>query len=379
MLREHLAPVVAYGESRPLALVTGPRGLGKTSLLGALDDQARQDGFVVAWSSGVKFQPFLSDVLDEVARELRRADVLDTPRSKHLKELTAELNLGIGKVQAKVDTTSQQEQGATSALLGPVEDILSESARAVRDKGGAGLLIVIDEIHAPLESRSSQSFDPAPHALLDAGVLLNVLQRLNYRGESTPLAIIGAGLPQTKSSLTHAATFGERVTEIVLSEFDVNTSEALLTEPATQLGVTWDAEALALATQSAEGYPHALQVIGDAAWKQAQPEEGGSVDVRDVEASRDAVSEGLESMFESRWSVATRAERDFVVAMARFHGESVPRSAIAELLGTTSNGISMVRQSLINKGVIAPDGYGKVRFTIPGFDRFVLERESGDA
>lgn len=374
VLREHLAPVVAYGESRPLTLVTGPRGLGKTSLLGALADQARQDGFVVAWSSGVKFQPFLNDALDEVVRELRRADVLDAPRSKHLKELTAELNLGIGKVQAKVDTTSWKEQSSAAGLLGPVEELLSESARAVRDKGGSGLLIVIDEIHAPLESRSGRFFDPAPQALLDAGVLLNVMQRLNYRGGSHPLAIIGAGLPQTKSSLTHAATFGERISEIVLSEFDSDTSEALLTEPAAQAGVSWEADALTLATRSAEGYPQALQVIGDATWKQARPEPGDSVSLSDVEASQGSVAEGLQSMFQARWSVATTSERAFVVAMARLQGEAVPRSAIAELLGTTSDAIGMVRQSLINKGVIAPDGHGRVRFTIPGFDRFVLEQ-----
>lgn len=377
-LREHLAPVVAYGESRPLTLVTGPRGLGKTSLLGALADQSRQDGFVVAWSSGVKFQPFLNDVLDEVARELRRADLLDAPRSNHLKELTAELNLGIGKVQAKIDATSQQEQSSAPGLLGPVEELLSESARAIRDKGGSGLLIVIDEIHAPLESRSGRSFDPTPQALLDAGVLLNVMQRLNYRGESHPLAIIGAGLPQAKSSLTHAATFGERLHEIVLSEFDSDTSEALLTEPATQVGVSWDTDALALATRSAEGYPQALQVIGDATWKQAQPEPGDSISLSDVEASQESVAEGLESMFQSRWSVATTSERAFVAAMARIHGDTVSRSAIAELLGTTSDAVGMARRSLINKGVIAPDGHGKVRFTIPGFDRFILEQESED-
>ena len=68
-MRDRLARVVAYGEMMgPLALTTGPRGLGKTSLLRDVQAQAQASGFIVAWASGVRHQPFLADVVDRVTR-----------------------------------------------------------------------------------------------------------------------------------------------------------------------------------------------------------------------------------------------------------------------------------------------------------------------
>src|SRR5690606_19181061 len=77
LLRDRLARVIAYGEMMgPLSVVTGARGLGKTSLLADVEERAARDGFVVAWVSGIKHQRFLPDVVDRVTRSLERADVL---------------------------------------------------------------------------------------------------------------------------------------------------------------------------------------------------------------------------------------------------------------------------------------------------------------
>lgn len=52
-LRDRLARVVAYGEMMsPLAVATGPRGVGKTSLMRDLQARAQESGFVVAWVAG---------------------------------------------------------------------------------------------------------------------------------------------------------------------------------------------------------------------------------------------------------------------------------------------------------------------------------------
>ena len=67
LIDDRLARVIAYGEMMgPLLAITGPRGVGKTSLLRDVQDRATEAGFVVAWSAGVKHQPFLPDVVDRV-------------------------------------------------------------------------------------------------------------------------------------------------------------------------------------------------------------------------------------------------------------------------------------------------------------------------
>src|SRR5690606_41278293 len=140
--------------------------------------------------------------------------------------LSSALSLEPASVGPKRAPTSSSSVSRARGLLGPLVELLHESSTAIRDQGGAGLLIVIDELHAPLEARGGRDATPEPAPLIDAAALLNVIQNMGGDRRRYPLAIIGAGLPQTKTALTHAATFGERVQEIVLSGFDKQASEA---------------------------------------------------------------------------------------------------------------------------------------------------------
>lgn len=373
-LRDVLARVLAYGEmGGPLKVVTGTRGLGKTSLLREVSAQAATDGFVVSWTSGVKQQPVLADLVDRVNRSLQRAEVLTGAKSKNrLEQLTVDINIGVAKVQAKIDRDAADDPIPTGAILGPIEDFFHEAATAIRDRGGAGLLLIIDEIHEPLEPDSNGSVSVS--ARRDMAILLNVIQNMAGERERYPLAIIGAGLPQTRTALTRAATFGERVGELVLTEFDANTSADALALPAGDVGVSWSPKALEMAVERAEGYPQALQLIGDAAWEEAAPDAGGEISLRDVEKSQAAVDRAMSAMFQARWDVATESERSFLRSMASLAGETVSRASIAAELAVNSADLGMVRRSLIQKGIIEPAGHGLLRFTIPGFDAFLREQ-----
>lgn len=370
-LRDKLARVAAYGEMMgPLTIVTGPRGVGKTSLLRDLAGQAEEDGFVVAWVSCVKQHPFLAEIIDRVERSLERADATaSAPR--RLKELTVELNAGFAKIRARLDPA---QAARPTALVGPLEDLLARAGRLVRERGGSGLIVMIDELHAPLESTREWEYTPDPQSLLHGGVLLNALQNLAGERAELPVGVIGAGLPQTKSLLTRAATFGERSHEIVLGEFDDDDAARLLEEPATALGVSWAPDALRSVVETARGYPQSLQILGATTWDAARPERGDVLDLAAVEAGAASADSALASIFEARWTVATAAERAFLRAMAQSGDTVVRRSEIASRLGTPTESLSMVRRNLIVKGIVEEAGYGRLRFTIPGFERFVLER-----
>lgn len=373
-LRDRLARVAAYGEMMgPLVVVTGPRGVGKTSLLRDVAAQAEQDGFVVAWVAGVKHQPFLGEMVDRVSRALERAEVTTPSAGARIGQLGVELNAGIAKVFARIDR--RRDDPGPTALVGPLEDFLGRAASLVRERGGSGLVVMIDELHAPLESSRERDYAPDPRAVLDAAVLLNAVQDMGAERERYPLGVVGAGLPQTKGLLTRAATFGERSHEIVLGELDDATAARVLTAPAEQLGVSWDPEALDIAVTAADGYPQSLQIIGSATWDAARPRRGGVLTVADVERGWEAAQSDLVSLFDARWSVATEAERSFLVAMAGLDGPIVRRGAIAEALGVPTEALGMVRRNLINKGIVEDAGRGLLRFTVPGFDRFVLAQD----
>ncbi|MFD1716344.1 AAA family ATPase [Georgenia deserti] len=380
LLRDRLARVIAYGEMMgPLSVVTGARGLGKTSLLADVGERAARDGFVVAWVSGIKHQRFLPDVVDRVTRSLERADVLGTDSSRparRVKDLGVEVNLGVGKVSATVGLDEAKEAATSPALVGPVEDFFHHTANLARDRGGAGLLVVIDELHEPLTSRAEREYIAHGPAVVDAGVLLNAAQNMSRERERYPVGFIGAGLPQTKALLMRAATFGERTREVALTGLDEQTAKAVLTEPAKQLDVSWSADVLDMAHAESGGYPPALQTIGEAAWHAARPERGDVITLEHVTAAQPAVRSEMTSLFQARWDVATDGERDFLRAMASQPGTEVRRGDVAEELGKDSDDLGMVRRSLINKGIIDAPARGRLRFTIPGFGEFVRSQRA---
>jgi hypothetical protein len=378
-LRERLARVIAYGEMMgPLTVVTGPRGLGKTSLLRDVADQAASDGFVVCWTVGLKRKPFLDELLGQVARATARTDSVSAPASRrHLEELAVQLTLGLDTVEATATPSGPGPAALDRRSVGQVERFLGESARLIRAGGGAGLLVMIDELHAPLEPASDRDSGQDQEAVNDAAVLLNAVQDMAAEKERFPLGVIGAGLPQTKTLLTRVATFAERTREIALPKLDGPTSRALLTEPAGLFGVVWSGGALNWAIRQGDGYPQSLQIIGEATWDAAKPERGGEITLAHAKAAEQAVWNELESMFQARWQAATNSEKQFLKAMASHRKDTVPRAAVAQTLGLATTDLSMARQSLIAKGVIEAPRYGELRFTIPGFDRFVSAQ--GDA
>lgn len=371
LLRDKLARVAAYGEMMgALTIVTGPRGVGKTSLLRDVAEQAEEDGFVVAWVSCVKQHPFLAEIVDRVEHSLERAEV-STPPARRLKEVGVELSAGFAKVRARLEAVPST---TPTALVGPLEDLLARAGRLVRARGGAGLVVMIDELHAPLESTREWEYTPDQQALLHGGVLLNALQNLAGQRTDVPVGVLGAGLPQTKSLLTRAATFGERSHEIVLGEFEADDAARLLEEPAAALGVSWAPDALASVVETARGYPQSLQILGASTWDAARPERGSVLDLAAVEAGSQTARSALASIFEARWTVATPGERAFLQAMAEVGRPVVRRREIAERLETSTESLSMVRRNLIIKGIVEEAGYGRLRFTIPGFESFVLDR-----
>src|SRR5690606_39959668 len=135
-----------YGEMMgPLSVVTGARGLGKTSLLADVEERAARDGFVVAWVSGIKHQRFLPDVVDRVTRSLERADVLGADSSRparRVKDLGVEGNLGVGMVSSTVGFFEAKEATASAVLMSTVEGYTRQTRKHVRHRSGTGQVVV---------------------------------------------------------------------------------------------------------------------------------------------------------------------------------------------------------------------------------------------
>ncbi|MEG9226278.1 ATP-binding protein [Aeromicrobium sp. Sec7.5] len=361
-IRRFLAPVVAYGEFAGAPTVFhAVRGLGKTSLLRHAQREAEALGFVTAWVACAKAAPYLPDLEAAVREGLARTALAGSPasRSTGRRTLGAEVGLPGLKVTAQVES-SAADQEAPEASVAAVGRHLHEAAARIRASGGAGLVLFVDEWHAGRES--------------DTSVLLNAVQALGGRPEENPLAVVGAGLPSVVGTLTRAATFAERTAWVRLRELDPDPSRELVLEPAAQLGVGWDSAALDLVALQAGGHPYFLQLIAAHAWEAADPARGDTITVDHVEHGLVGVSDQVTEMYEARWQAASPAERRFIVAMASTGEPVVARGEIARILEMASEKLGVPRDRLIDKGIVEEAGRGRLRFTLPGFGRHVVER-----
>ena len=59
--------------------------------------------------------------------------------------------------------------------------------------------------------------------------------------------------------------------------------------------------------------------------------------------------------------------------MAQAGTPTVTRAEIATALGRPTQALGVPRERLIDKGIIEPASRGEVRFTMPGFDRYIRE------
>jgi hypothetical protein len=316
--------------------------------------------------------------VDRVGHALETAEVVSGADAGRWRSRVQKLSLQVGPPGIQVGAEVTREvtpDTAPTAPVAAVEDLLHDAATRVRSRGGSGLAVFVDELHAAVRS--------------DAAVLLNALQNLDGRRDDNPLTVIGAGLPSAPEELTRAATFGERTAFVGLRLLDEQASRQALVEPAEALGVSWDDDAVAAVERTAQGYPYFLQLLAHAAWQAADRAEGSTVTADHVHAGMPAAEQQLEAMYRARWRAATPLEQQFMAAMAAAAGDppdprelgeepTVARSAIAAQMGRASRAVSVPRDRLLDRGVVEPAGHGLLRFTLPGFTAYVRAHSDPD-
>ncbi len=361
-LRDLLGRVAAFGEfAGPLVTLLGPRGFGKTVLLKGAQREAAAAGFVPVWVPLSHGTSLLSELTDQVEVALRNTDSVDSAAldrfSTSSRTFGAEVSANLGVVSGKL-ARSRTDRPARPALprapISALTELLATSADLVTKPGGAGLVILLDEVHAADQ--------------VDLGILLNAMQALE--GTEHRLAVLAAGLPTTPGLLSKAATFAERTTWLELHRLPAEAAAEALTGPAALLGVSWRPDAIALLVHASGGLPHLVQLLGSSVWDATRPEKGHAFTRAEVLQGCTEALEQVLTMFGARWDAATPAERNFLVAMSRYP-EPVARGDIARELDRPTQALGVARNRLVDKNIIEPAEHGKLRFTMRGFGAFV--------
>ena len=359
--REEFDLLVARSKNRIYdrgMVLSGLRGVGKTTLLNSLAEHAERQGWLAI---GIEARPNEAGIAavraklgNELASGLRRYS-----RKRRLQKVADELialargfTLGVGLGPAKVELAPDRP-----AASGDIDIDLEELVEAISDamkKDGTAFGLFIDEM---------QDLDSD---LL--GALLAVQHRASQR--EWPFFVIGAGLPSLPAVLAENRSYAERqFTYSTIGPLSPADAADALDVPVRNHGGSFTPEALEILVDASGGYPYFLQEFGKAVWNVAPRAPFDDEDAHiAVDEGRRALDDGF---FPSRWNRSSERERRYLRAIADT-GEDQPRSGrVAAAMGSTTTAVSDVRDSTIRKGLVWSPEHGRGAFTVPGMADFI--------
>jgi hypothetical protein len=350
------------GRASRSIVLHGLRGVGKTVLLNRFRAQAERAEWMIvefeANETGAGLEAArrrLARGMALAARRLYRGRAVTDAVRRALESITA-FSVAVGGVSVGVDIAPAVGRADTGRIDVDLEEMLEDMIPALREQGIA-FAIFIDEMQD-----------------LDAELLTALLAVQHRAGQREwPIYIVGAGLPSLPAVLSRARSYAERLFDYrEVGALDARSASEALVVPVRRTGADFDADALELLVGAARGYPYFLQTYGQAAWELAIGRIITSEDATEaIERGNSSLDMGF---FPARWDRTTRAEREYLSAVA-VDGESISSTnEVASRLGVAPNRMSTVRQSLIEKGVLYSPERGYVSFTVPAMDEFVRRR-----
>ena len=359
---------VAGGRPERSMVVSGLRGVGKTVLLNALRGKAVSR----AWGTGkIEARPDQSVRLPiaqavhaavrEVAHRHRDPDRVDSVAST-LKAFALRTELKDRKGvrwQPPVDVPAARGRADSGDLELDLIELFTDVADLAGDLG-VGIAIFIDEMQDV--------------ALPELAALCGAAHEISQ--QSSPLILVGAGLPHLPVALAASKSYAERLFRYaVVDRLPREMADRAWLVPAASEGADYEQEALDELYALTDGYPYFVQAYGKVTWDVAV---GTPIRRDDVlVAAPEAEAELAVGFFGARYDRATPAERDYMRTMADLGADSadlVATADVASTLGRKPQSLSPARDGLIKKGLVYSSERGTVAFTVPHFGKFLRSR-----
>jgi hypothetical protein len=341
-------------------LLLGLRGTGKTVLLNEIEELAEAGKFLTSFIEAPEDKALADMLYPQMRQVLRKLSVIEGARGlaqaalAGLRNFASVFNVKISEVEIGVSATPGVAD--TGDLAIDLTDLFLLIGKAA-DAAGRGWALLIDEV---------QYLNPT-----ELSAIIVAVHRVNQK--QRPVIVVAAGLPQLAKLTGDAKSYSERLFSFPpVGALDEEAARAAITNPLSKEGVQITDEALALILEETSGYPFFLQEWGHHAWNVAQSSPIDSDDVRQASLlARERLDDGF---FKVRMDRLTRAEIEYVHAMATFGSGPYKSTEVASSLGKEPQSLGPCRASIIKKGMIYSPSYGDIDFTVPLFDEFLRRR-----
>lgn len=341
---------------RPV-MVVGPRGLGKTVTLGEIADLAVRE---YSWPTvHVEAKPKTSLLEELIVKVDQTAGLLEGEAPRPVR---ARARIAGGSLEAKafgLGGSIDIERVDPSATPAQRLDAVLKRAATTAMHHGAGLVVTLDELQN------------APSAELH--ILGSVLQERVPDGWPVVIAIAALPSLRTTRGAKKLPTYLERAEWHELEDLLEPEAREALTEPARLSGRPMTPAAADVLLERAGGYPYAIQVAGQWAWRVSAGEE--QITAEHARAALPKIDKELVQLFKGRWADASPREQEYLQAMATAEQRLMRAPGggdVAAVLGEPVTAVSYLRERLLQKGTIYDDGAGRLHFITPKMGDWIL-------
>lgn len=341
-------------------LLTGLRGVGKTVLLNEIERMARKDGYQSILLEaheekplGELIFPALRGLLYELDRTAGAGDKVKRGLAV-LRSFIGSIKLTVGDVAMGLDIEAAKGTADSGDLEIDLPNLFIAIAEAAEERQTA-VAILIDEIQYLSQK--------------ELGAIIMAMHKMQQK--QLPLVLLAAGLPGLPGMAGESKSYAERLFNFpdigALSEVD---AAKALREPARNVGIEFEDDALREVYRLTHGYPYFLQEWGYQSWNMATT---SPITLKVVQDATPKVIRRLDkNFFRVRFDRLTPSEKNFLRAMAQLGAGNHRTGDIAATLGVSVKGIGPVRSKLIKKGMIYSPAHGDMAFTVPLFDEFMI-------
>jgi hypothetical protein len=317
------------GDPNRSTIFIGARGSGKTVLLTKIAEEAAKIGWISA--NVTASDTMLDEIIDEVT--LNGAEFLETEAGLRV------TGINIAGFGANVDVAPKPERTWRAKLAVLISEL---------NEKNIGLLLTIDEVDVD-----------------QPGLKTVITSFQHFVRERRDVALLMAGLPHNVSELLSDknVSFLRRSFQHRLDSIEQTEVVKSFKDTITLSGKKIEDKALRKAAEATGGFPFLIQLIGYHAWDQAGPAEI---------ITSGHVSKGIAAAFDDMGNMIFRttmrelSDTDirFLKAMTMDDKEST-MADIRGRMNVSDSYASQYRIRLIEQGLIAPTGRGKVEFAIP--------------
>ena len=322
-------------------LYFGPRGNGKTALLGQLAEEARRRGM--------------------------RAENLPADCFRDRNLLVRQLRERAGLIGSRITGAQAAGFGVSTTPAVPTQDVEALLASWI-GAADAPLVILLDEAHT-VEPEGGRPF-------------FGAVQEATIR--SLPFALLAAGTPDAPRRLRRSGTFIERaLARTPVGRLERRATLRALVEPARRAGMPFREEAAAMLAEESQDYPFFIQLLGSAAWDAAAA--AGAIRAaaarKGIRRARPEIAQLFAERFEEARARGVHRSLAPLADLAARRGGQLDDDELdllTERRGADGK-VPGLLDTLLDLGVLWRTAPGAWEMGIPSFGEHVVARRGGGA